>query len=49
VVVVGVGGDMQCCTQAVGQAVPILLNPATWALLLAALAVGLGSSKKKGK
>jgi hypothetical protein len=37
---------MQCCSQ-LGQTVPILLNPATWILVLTTAAVVLGTAKDK--
>jgi hypothetical protein len=39
---------MQCCSQAVQQTVPLLLNPVTWLVVLAAV-TGVVSKGKKGK
>lgn len=40
---------MQCgsCTAQVAQTIPILLNPATWLLALAAIATAAARLKKK--
>lgn len=37
---------MQCCTQ-IPQAIPILINPLTWVLVLAALTSASTLGKKK--
>lgn len=42
---------LQCgnCTQQVAQAVPILFNPVTWLLALAAITAVVSKPKKGGK
>ena len=37
------------CAQQVAQTVPILMNPATWLLALAAVTAVVSKTKKKGK
>ena len=38
---------MQACCSQVAQAIPILLNPITWLVALAAITAVVGKGKKK--